>query len=755
MPTPVEEQTRARRIAGQLGLMTAVAAVLGVLAAGLAMPVVALVGAGANDVAETMEDLPVDLEATALAQKTNVLDVNGKLIASFYDENRVNVTLDQISKPMVQAIVAIEDYRFYEHGALDLKGTLRALITNQAADGNVQGGSSITQQMVKLTLVDMAGDDVEARREATRSTYERKIRELRYAIAVEQNYTKDWILERYLNIAYFGDGAYGVQAAARHYFDKNASKLTVKEAATLAGLVKNPVGYDPTTYPDRAKSRRNVVLNRMAELNVITRQEAAELQEKKLGLKVQKAANGCVNSRAAFFCDYVYRYLLEDPALGKTREERKDLIRSGGLTIRTTVNMKFQKAADKAVSGRVNPTDQAIGALAMVEPRTGNVRAVAQSRPMGDRKKKGETYLNYVVPEKYGDSAGFQGGSTFKAFVMAAALQDNVVSPQKYYSSPAQIVLSERDFKTCDGSPYGTGVWDPKNSTSSGTMNMYTGTRLSVNTYYAQLTRDVGICAPFKMAKKMGIQLDNPYGDENGQGAEMVPSFGLGIANTSPLELAEAYATFGARGIHCDARPVTAIEDSAGNVLKEYPKKCKRVMRAEAADTANDILRGVTEPGGFGAALALPQQSAGKTGTTQSNRAVWFSGYTPDLAAAAMIAGANSLGHPISLTGQTIGGRYLYSASGSGNAGPIWGDAMKAIAGELKGTPFTAPTSGRYVPAAPSVPSTSSSRPRSGNDDRDDARPERRGGGREERGGRGGRGGRGNGGGNGNGRSSR
>ncbi|WP_162598749.1 transglycosylase domain-containing protein [Nocardioides gilvus] len=707
MSTP-EEPSRTRRIAQHLGIMAAVATALGVLTAGLAMPFAAVVSAVASDVSETMEELPAELETQPLAQKTNVLDREGNLIASFYDENRVTVSLDQIAKPMIQAIVAIEDYRFYEHGALDLKGTARALVSNQANNGNVQGGSSITQQMVKLTLVDQADDKAEASAAKERS-YARKLRELRYAIAFEQQYSKDWILERYLNIAYFGDGAYGVQAAAKRYFNKNASKLTVREAALLAGLVKNPVGYDPTSFPERAKARRNVVLERMAQLNVIEQKEADELQEKKLGLKIQPAANGCVNSPAAFFCDYVYRYLLEDPALGKTREERKDLLRSGGLTINTTVDLRFQKEADRSVRDRVYATDQALGALAMVEPRTGDVKALAQSRPMGDNKKAGETYLNYLVPQRYGDSGGFQAGSTFKVFVLAAALNQGKISMTQTINSPKSMNIPESQFMDCDDEPYGFGTWPVSNSTDSGSMNMYTGTRLSVNTYYAQLTKSTGLCEPFELAKKMGIELTNPEGKENPAAPERVPSFVLGVANTSPLELAEAYATFAGRGLHCASRPVTSIEDSGGNVLKEYPEDCEQVLSGAVADAVNDVLRGVQEPGGFGhsAGLALPQQSAGKTGTIQENRAVWFAGYTPNLATVSMIAGANSLGHPITLNGKTVGGRRIGSAFGSSTAGPMWIGAMRPIAQWLKDEEFKRPTGSQILGARLSVPSVS------------------------------------------------
>ncbi|WP_104108218.1 penicillin-binding protein [Nocardioides sp. 616] len=706
MSTPADERPRSRVVLTHLGVMAAVAMVLGLLTAGLALPFVAVVGAAVKDVSEGMDDLPAELETRPLAEKTSIVDGQGNLIASLYDENRISVGLDQISRTMVESIVSIEDYRFYRHGAMDLKGTLRALVTNQANSGMVQGGSSITQQMVKLTLLDQAKTKKE-KIAATDDTYARKLRELRYAIAFEQNYSKDWILERYLNIAYFGDGTYGIQSAAKHFFNKNASRLNLKQSALLAGLVKNPTGYDPTNYPERALARRNVVLDRMAELNVITREKAEEVKGKGLGLDVQVAANGCVNSPAPFFCDYVYNYLLEDRALGETKAERKQLLRSGGLTVRTSIDLNYQKAADESVQSHVYPTDQAIGGLAMVEPRTGNVKALAQSRPMGAKKNEGQTYLNYVVPEKYGDSKGFQAGSTFKAFVLAAAVKQGIPMTQTIYS-PESLVLRKEDYIDCDGKPYDYGPWPVSNSTTSGSKNMYTGTRESVNTFYAQLMRETGLCEPYNLAKKMGIQLDNPEGDEYGRGAERVASFTLGVPDTSPLEMAEAYATFAGRGLHCDSRPVTAIEDAQGNLLKSYPEKCQQVLPGAVADAVNDVLRGVMEPGGFGQYIAPSARvSAGKTGTTQSGRAVWFVGYTPTLAAASMIAGANQFGEPIELGGQTVGGTYISAASGSGVAGPMWGDAMDVVAPTLPEEDFQRPNGTEIAGVLTTVPSVS------------------------------------------------
>ena len=395
-------------VVSHLGVIVVVSVVLGVLTAGLAVPVVGALGLGTKAAADSMKNLPEELKAEPLAQRTRVLDSKGDVIATFYAENRVNVELSEVAPIMRKAIVAIEDYRFFQHGALDLKGTLRAFVNNQTGD-STQGGSSITQQMAKMTLLTQAKTD-EDRAAATENTYQRKIQELRHAIAFEENYSKSWILERYLNLAYFGDGAYGIQAAARHYFSVPASQLDAKQAATLAGLVKNPVGFDPTRFADRARARRDVVLKRMGELDVITPTRAERLSTQKLGLKVSRTRNGCLGTQAPFFCDYVRRYLLADPALGRTVADRDALLKNGGLTIKTTLDLDYQRAADTATSDAVDPTDTAIGALAMVEPGTGEVRAVSQSRPMGREKSRGETYLNSDVDTQYGDANGFQAG---------------------------------------------------------------------------------------------------------------------------------------------------------------------------------------------------------------------------------------------------------------------------------------------------------------------------------------------------------
>ena len=664
--------------------MLAVAVTIGVLVAGMAMPVVVVARVSLDVVADSAGGLPAELAIEPLAQRSRILGRNGDLVATLYHRNRVVVGLDQVDPILVRAVLAIEDSRFFEHGAADPQGALRAFLMNTLSNEVVQGGSSITQQLVKMTLVERARSARE-REEATAPTFARKLRELRYAVYLEQTYSKDWILERYLNVAYFGSGAYGVEAAARHYFSRSASDLTIRQAALIAGLVKHPTRYDPIDAPGQAVTRRNVVLDRMAELGVITSKQAERVKPRGLGLRVTQVPNGCVTSAAPHFCQYVRAHLRRDPALGSTVAAREDLVLTGGLTVHTTLDLRFQKAADRAVRRRVLPTDDAIGALAMLEPGTGDVRAVAQSRPMGIDRQAGETYLNYAVPEEYGDANGFHAGSTFKVFVLSAAIRQGIPLGTRIHAPP-QISIPVSRFRTCRGYPRSEQVWSPQNSTDSGVFNLYTGTQESVNTFYAQLEVRTGLCEPYRLAQKMGIPLTDPA-------SQQVPSFTLGVTDVSPLTMTEAYATFAARGRHCTARPVARIMDRNDRLLRDYPTHCRRVLEPAVADVVNDVLRGVQQPGGFGhgAGLTLGQQSAAKTGTSQRNRSVWFIGYTPNMVTAAVLAGVDATGAWKSLNRQVIGGEYVPVAFGSTHAGPIWGEAMKAVQHRLPDASFTRP----------------------------------------------------------------
>ena len=577
MSVPRDERLSAARVASHLVVMVVVAAIMGVIAAGLAIPFVGVLGVGARQVAQTMDNLPAELQTDPLPQKTKLLDADGDTIATLYDQNRVNVSLSQVSRIMVKSIIAIEDSRYYEHGALDLKGTLRALITNQANDGVVQGGSSITQQMVKMTLLTQADTRAE-RNAATDDTYARKLRELRYAIAFEQKFSKDWILERYLNIAYFGDGSYGVQSAARHYFNTNAKNLTLRQSAMLAGLVKNPSGYDPTNSPDRALERRNVVLDRMAELSVITREKAAQGQgvgprpRREAGqerlpllggavllrLRPQLAAHrpgsrrhrrGASQQAQDRWPDDPHDHRPRRPGGGRRRRRRRRLQgRSGGRRDRDgrARHRRGEGARPVPADGPQRGGRADVPQLHRADPRTAAPPASRRAR----RSRRSCWRPRSTTTSRCRRSFERSGGMT----------------------------IPQDEFENCPGEPGFAGEWEVATSTTSGPMDIYRGTQTSSNTFYAMLERETGVCEPFRIAKEIGVDLTDPKGDSQGYGAERVPTFTLGVANASPLEMAEAYATFAARGMHCKSQPVTEIQDSAGTLLKEYPPSCTQVL---------------------------------------------------------------------------------------------------------------------------------------------------------------------------------
>ncbi len=595
---------------------------------------------------------------------------------------------------MQQAQVAIEDHRYFQHGALDIQGTLRALLRNTAG-GSTQGGSSITQQYVKMVRIEQAqlDGDQKAVAAATDETYSRKIQELRYAIALEKQLSKDQILERYLNIAYYGDGAYGVEAAARHYFSTTAAKLTLPQAALLAGMVQNPTGTDPLLHPRAAIDRRDTVLNRMVELNVITAAQATAAKKTKFNKdEVKTTPNGCINSKYPFVCNYVLNALLDDPALGKTRDERNDAILRDGLNVQTQLDPDAQDKAQTAVSDFINPKDPLLSTMTEIQPGTGLIVAMAQSRPvMGNNAKKGQTYTNYAATQAYGGAEGYQSGSTMKAITMAAALEKGVPITKKY-NSKSPLNLSNVTWKNCDGVTENSGTYKPTNDVGhSTTINMRTAAEYSVNTYFLQLEQDVGVCDVTKMAQKLGIQRAD--GSPITKDSDSL-AFTLGISEIAPISLTTAYATFAARGIRCDPIIIDKITDRNGKKISAPSANCKRVISQDVADGVNDLLSSVIKSGtGKPAYMTDGRPQAGKTGTINDNAAVWFAGYTPKLAGVAMIAKDKLSKH---FKGRTnLGIKYLHlrnggslGGTGGGDAGAhIWRPAMTAA---LKGVAKTA-----------------------------------------------------------------
>ncbi|MCO5992775.1 transglycosylase domain-containing protein [Actinoallomurus rhizosphaericola] len=648
----------------------------GVLSACLALPVLLPTGLGVKAANHAFETLPGSLATPALPQRSVILAADGSRLATFYYENRVEVPLAQVAPIMRQAIIAIEDSRFYRHGALDAKSILRALFANLSAGTVVEGGSTLSQQYVKNALAETATTTT-ARREALEPTAVRKLRELRLAIGLEKHLTKEQILERYLNIAYFGDGAYGVEAAARHYFGVHAVDLSLAQAATLAGIVRAPQTYDPNLHPVRGRTRRDTVLDRMAELKVITPQQAAEVKGRPLGLRITATPNGCVESSAPFFCDYVQREILANRAFGKTAQERRFLLQRGGLQIRTTLEPRMQKAAQHALNRYVPPDNKSGKAAAevLIRPGTGEITAMALDRRMGDSTKRGTLWVNLAADSDHGSSLGMQAGSTFKVFTLAAALDKGMAFGHKL-DAPKSFVPT--GFRNCDGDRVGdsgVSLGNAGDGEGGKQFTLVTGTWHSVNTFFLELERKVGLCATYKMATRLGMRR------ATGQKLEQYPSFTLGFNTVSPLRLAAAYAAFAARGRYCRPIAITSVMGPTG-FLPVPRAKCHQAIDEGVADAVSHILRGVLTKGtAKGNELGRP--AAGKTGTVDNFSAAWFAGYTPDLASAVWVGDPRG-GYKHPLRDVCLGEACYAQVYGADVPAPIWRATMEAA---LKGVP--------------------------------------------------------------------
>ncbi|MEU4892387.1 transglycosylase domain-containing protein [Streptomyces sp. NPDC044780] len=663
--------------AQQAAKFLGVSALAGAVMAGLALPAVGALGLAAKGTVEEFDGIPANLKTPPLSQRTTILDAKGGEIAKVYSRDRTIVKLKDVSPYMRQAIVAIEDARFYQHGAVDLKGVLRAVNTNAQEGGVSQGASTLTQQYVKNVFVEEAGNNKEKVAQATRQSIGRKIKELKYAIKVEKELGKKRILENYLNITFFGQQAYGIEAASQRYFSKSAKDLNLEQSAMLAGLVQSPSRYDPINAPETAKERRDTVLRRMAEVKDITPAQAAAAQKKPLGLKVSMPRSGCITAvqGAGFFCDYVREILLNDPTFGKTAEARAKRWNQGGLTIRTTLDPQAQESVQKSIKSHVYQSDSVATAVTLVEPGTGKVLGMGQSRPYGFGEN--ETQINLSADKAMGGSNyGFQVGSTFKPITAAAAIEQGK-KPYQRYSSPYKMKYPS-PVTTCKGTwrnDEGATV-ENENESEVGPYAMKEATAKSVNTYFVQLISDIGVCPVTQMADRMGVERAD--GEEHNQ----VPSLTLGSEGFSPLTMANAYATFANRGVYCSPVFIESITGPNGKALKVPQSKCSRAMSEKTADTINTLLRGVVEDGTGKQAGLKNRPSAGKTGTTDERRAAWFVGYTPNLAGAVWVGGPGAKG--VTMENISIGGVFHDKVYGADTPGPIWKDAMS---GALEGKP--------------------------------------------------------------------
>ncbi len=651
MPSPRSPLSRLFTVllAGLLaGLVLALAALPGGLLGGFAAR--AALGAYA--------ELPDALRTPVQPQRSYLYANDGKtLITTFYDVNRTDVPLAEIAPVMRQAIIAAEDRRFYSHGGADLRGIARALVANVKGGGTEQGGSTLTMQYVRNVLKTDPNRTPEERQAATEQTVGRKLQEIRYANALEQSLSKDEILNRYLNIAYFGSGAYGVAAASQRYFGKAPADLTLGEASLLAGLVQSPDAYSPIDGDkDQALTRRGYVLDAMAETGAITAQQAAAAKAEPLTLRPTAQPNGCTATAQGhddwgFFCDYLRRWWLTQPAFGSTPEEREQALRRGGYRVVTTLDPKIQQTAQEQATKVYGYGNKRALPIAAVEPGTGRVLAMAVNRHYSlDANPDGQAnHPNTVNPLISGGASvdGYQAGSTFKMFTMLAALEAGKPLSTGF-DAPSRLPTryASDDEGNCDG------TWCPANANPQwmdGYRMMWDGFGRSVNTYFVWLAEQVGEDKVVEMAQRLGITFradsDAAFARDN---AANWGAFTLGVAATTPLDLANAYATVAAEGTYCTPLPVVSVTAPDGDTVDVAQPSCKRVLEPDVARAATDAARcPVGQQSAFdqcngGTATAVDsivgRPVAGKTGSSERNATETFVGYTPQVAVAGIAA---------------------------------------------------------------------------------------------------------------------
>jgi len=548
---------------------------------------------------------------------------DGSVLAVLHgDQDRVVVPLSAVPMTVRDAVLAIEDARFYAHGALDLRGIARAAVADVVSGHIRQGGSDLTQQYVKNVVT---GD---------RRSLHRKLVEALDAIQLQRHLSKDQILAAYLNRVYFGDGVYGIAAAAEHYFSRPVGRLTLAQAASLAGTIANPERYRPTGGPV-ARARRDQVLDRMAAVGFASPARVAAAKRQPLRPRLHREA-----VHFPYFVDDVTRALLDDHALDRAlgpagSAARRRAVFEGGLRVATTLSPADQHLAEQAVTGRLAGVGLG-GALISLDPASGAVVAMVGGRDFASSK------VNLATGQGGG---GFPPGSSFKVFYLVSALEQGIPASTSFDTASPTTV-------TAPACPAGYSVHNAEPA-SPGRIALAQATAESVNTYFAQLMVRVGTANAIRVARRMGIT--SPLRD--------YCSLVLGTENVTPLELASAYATLAAGGIHCQPATITRITGPTGRVLFDGRPSCRRVLDPQVAAAAVGILRGVVGPGGTGYRAAIGQPVAGKTGTTTSYADAWFTGFTPQLATSVWV------GDPLRQT----------PMAGQFNGGPVYGGTFPAL----------------------------------------------------------------------------
>lgn len=544
-----------------------------------------------------LQDLPdyTDASAYNVAEKTKVYASDGTtLLAELYLENRDPIELSEMGDYVTQGTVATEDERFYEHNGVDLWGILRAVWVNVTGTGH-EGASTITQQFVRNTIL---SDEMQE------STLKRKVREAYIAIQLEQMYSKEEILQMYLNTINYGQGAYGIQAAAELYFSKNAKDLTIAEAATLIGIPQAPTYNNPIDNPDNCLERRNLVLDRMLTNGVITQEEHDAAQAEPISLNVTMSDSNDGLYQYKYFTSYVRDTLLEDYS--------SDEVFKGGLTVITTLDVNTQNAAEQAADAKLSGlSDNLELAMVAVDPDTGFIKAM-----VGGRDYDTDEY-NLATQAKR------QPGSSFKTFTLLAALNDGV-SPQTNLNCTSHVNIDGWEVENYGGSNYGT-------------RSIASAFAVSSNTGFAELCTEIGPSKVVEMANTCGIE----------QELQAYPSITLGAQEVTVREMAQAYATIANGGTKREAVCIQSITDASGNTIYTADTTGEKVLDTSLTQAATEVMEGVITNGtGRSAAISNGQPAAGKTGTSENWRDKWFCGITPQMSVAIWIGGREEVQMP-------------------------------------------------------------------------------------------------------------
>ncbi|WP_255546515.1 MULTISPECIES: transglycosylase domain-containing protein [unclassified Nesterenkonia] len=677
---------------GKIMSFLGVSALCGLLAAGLIFPLAASGGAAAAAGTDILEDIPAELAEEPLSVPSHIYASDGTELATFYAENRQPVALEDISQEMIDAIIAIEDERFYEHGGVDPRGLSRALVHNATSDSQ-QGASTITQQYVNNMLINAVVITGEGRLTISgtgEKTYADKLREMKLAVAVEQEMTKDEILAGYLNIVLLGGRTYGVEAAAQYYWGIPASELNVAQAAVLAGMVQSPNGYNPEVNPEASQARRDIVLGSMLDEEVITQEEYDEAVGSGLGLEINREEVGCVSATMApYFCDYVRREILASDTFGPDEAAREELLDRGGLRITTTLDPDAQTAAQDQVEAAVPVTDEseAAATLTSVEPGTGNILSMAQNRVFDpDTTQQGRTTLNYNVGADAGGGGGFQAGSSLKPFVVAAWIEEGGETDDVVDASVDEWADTERWEASCLERGYTTAdnVWDVSNveDNSNRRMTIDYGVYFSVNTATLATSTEMDLCAITDVTDRLGVRTAR-----DGQGLDPSnPSFVLGPDGVSPLTQAAAYAAFADDGNYCEPRAILEVTDTHGNEYDVPEANCEQVIDEDVVAQVNDTTINIAE--GTVAAGDPPFPMAGKTGTNDFASSTWFVGYSSGVSTASWIGNTERVLDGYNKNRVPVNGQRYDEFFGSTLAAPMWLEYMTAVGDDYDTSDF-------------------------------------------------------------------